>query len=609
MKQSHGLLVEIEGVHGSRTLHEALLRLDEAPATRGFTFQNERGEERFVGFPTLHAESRRRGAALQALGMKKGDRLGMVIIDPEDFIATFLGALRVGVVPVPLYPPMHLGNLESYTRQAAAILSSSGTTVLAVSAGLASIFWAFVDRVPGLVRVVETSSLAADASALREVLVTPEDLVFLQYTSGSTGTPKGVKATNRTLIANIHGFMGASLAMQPGVDSGVSWLPLQHDMGLIGFVLGPIYWQVAVTFIPTLRFLKRPECWMETMHRQKATVSFAPNFAYGWLTRVAKDEELGRWSLGHVRALGVGAEPLHHDTLKRFTDRFARTGLSPDVLLPAYGLAESMLAISMKTSTEPLKVRTLDAGRFRDDGVSVPADSGEVERHIGCGKVIPGHELRVVDEKGGTCPDGVRGEILFRGPSVMEGYQEGGADEMIDADGWLRTGDLGYLVDGELYVVGRAKDLIIIRGRNISPQTIEWEVNKLPGVRAGTTIAVAVRVDDSEGVVVMLETRNHDVEALKAEVAATVKRVIGVPPADVVCLPPGTIPKTSSGKLQRGKARRQYLEGKLGQEGSRTAGAMGARLRLGLQVTRSWWARARFLLWPKNTNEEERRHE
>ncbi|WP_395838216.1 AMP-binding protein [Cystobacter fuscus] len=609
MKQSHGLLARVEGVHESLTLHEALLRLDEAPATRGFTFQNERGEEHFVGFPALHAESRRRGAALQALGMKKGDRLGMVIIDPEDFIVTFLGALRVGVVPVPLYPPVHLGNLESYTRQAAAILSSSGSTVLAVSAGLASIFWAFVDRVPSLARVVETSSLAADASALREVLVAPEDLVFLQYTSGSTGTPKGVKATHRTLIANIHGFMGASLSMQPGVDSGVSWLPLQHDMGLIGFVLGPLYWQVAVTFIPTLRFLKRPECWMETVHRQKATVSFAPNFAYGWLTRVAKDEDLERWSLGHVRALGVGAEPLHYDTLKRFTDKFARTGLRPDVLLPAYGLAESMLAISMKTSTDPMKVRTLDAGRFRDDGVSKPADGGEVEHHISCGKVIPGHELRVVDEKGVTCADGVRGEILFRGPSVMEGYQEGGAEELIDADGWLWTGDLGYLVDGELFVVGRAKDLIIIRGRNISPQTIEWEVNKLPGVRVGTAIAVAVRVEDSEGVVVMLETRGDNVEALKAEVAATVKRVIGVPPADVVCLPPGAIPKTSSGKLQRAKARRQYLEGKLGREGSRTAGSMGARLRLGLQVTRSWWARARFSLWPKNTNEEEHRHE
>jgi fatty-acyl-CoA synthase len=532
--------------------------------------------------------------------MKKGDRLGMVVVDPEDFVSTFLGAIRVGVVPVPLYPPVHLGNLESYTRQTAAILSSSGATFLAVSPGLASIFWAFVDRVQSLEQVIDIRSLTCDPSALREVAVAPEDLVFLQYTSGSTGTPKGVRATSRTLIANIHGFMGASLAMDPEVDSGVSWLPLTHDMGLIGFVLGPIYWSVSVTFIPTLRFLKRPECWMETIHRQRATVSFAPNFAYGWLARTIRDEDLDRWTLSHVRALGVGAEPLHYDTLKRFTDRFARTGLRPEVLLPAYGLAESMLAITMKTATEAMKVRTLDAKRFRDEGVSVPSQGPEVERHISCGTVIPGHELRIVDETGANRPDGARGRILFRGPSVMEGYMEEGVDGLIDADGWLWTGDLGYVVDGELYVVGREKDLIIIRGRNISPQTIEWEVDKLADVRTGSTIAVSVPADDTEGVVVMLETRSADVERLKAEVGAVVKRVTGLVPVDVVCLPPGTIPKTSSGKLQRVKARRQYLENKLGREGSRTSGSIVARFRLGLQIARSWWSRAQCLLRTTN---------
>jgi fatty-acyl-CoA synthase len=587
-------------MYETRTVHEALLRLDAAPAARGFTFQNERGESRFVGFRELHAEARRRGTALQALGMSKGDRLGMVVVDPEDFVSTFLGAVRVGVVPVPMYPPVHLGNLGTYTRQSAAILGSSGATHLAVSSGLANVFWALVDRVPTLERVIETRSLTGDPSALRDVSIAPEDLVFLQYTSGSTGTPKGVRATSATLTANIQGFMSASLAMDPEVDSGVSWLPLTHDMGLIGFVLGPICWGISVTFIPTLRFLKRPECWMETLHQQKATVSFAPNFAYGWLARVARDEDLERWALSHVRVLGVGAEPLHYDTLKRFSDRFARTGLRPDVLLPAYGLAESMLAITMKTATEPMKVRTLDAKRFRDEGVSVPADGPDVERHVSCGRVIPGHELRIVDETGASRPDGTRGQILFRGPSVMPGYMEGDDRGVIDADGWLWTGDLGYVVDGELYVVGREKDLIIIRGRNISPQTIEWEVDTLASVRAGNTIAVSVPNDEGEGVVVLLETRSADVERLAAEVGAAVKRAIGVYPADVVCLPPGAIPKTSSGKLQRAKARRQYLEGKLGQEGSRTAGSVGARLRLVLQMAHSGWSRAKFRLQTRN---------
>jgi len=587
------------------TLHAALLALDDIPERRGFTFQDERGTARFASFRALHAEARRRGAALQALGMKKGDRLGMVVIDPEEFVAVFLGALRVGVVPVPLYPPMHLGNLDGYTRQTAAILASSGATHLAVSAGLARLFWAFVDRVPGLKQVVEARSLVADPSTLREVAIAEDDLVFLQYTSGSTGTPKGVRATSRTLIPNIEGFMGASLAMDPEVDSGVSWLPLTHDMGLIGFVLGPIHWGVSVTFIPTVRFLKRPECWMETMHQAKATVSFAPNFAYGWLARVARDEDVARWSLAHVRALGVGAEPLHADTLARFTDRLAPTGLRAEALLPAYGLAESMCACTMKTATEPMKVRACDAARFRDDGVSVAPAGGEVERHVSCGKVIPGHQLRIVDDAGAPLPDGARGHIRFRGPSVMAGYMEGGGDDLIDGEGWLRTGDLGYLVDGELYVVGRAKDLIIVRGRNISPQTIEWEVDKLAEVRAGNTIAFSVPVDGGEGVVVLVEKRaGADEAALAREAAAAVKRACGVPPVEVVCLAPGTVPKTSSGKLQRATARRQYLEGKLGREGSRTSGSVGARLRLGLELVRSGWSRAKFLLQSDPRDEE-----
>jgi fatty-acyl-CoA synthase len=586
-----------------RTLYDAVRRLDAVPTHRGFAFQNERGESRFVPFPELHAAARARGAALQALGMNKGDRLGMVVVDPEDFVVTFLGALRVGVVPVPLYPPLHLGNLESYTRLAVAILTSSGATHLAVSSGLANVFWAFVDRVPSLQRVIGIPSLAGDPSALREVSMAPEDLVFLQYTSGSTGTPKGVRATSATLTANIHAFMGASLAMDPEVDSGVCWVPLTHDMGLIGFVLGPICWGVSVTFIPTLRFLKRPECWMETMHQQKATVSFAPNFAYGWLARVVHDEDLERWALSRVRALGVGAEPLHHDTLERFSIRFARTGLRRDVLLPAYGLAESMVAISMKTAGEPMKVRTVDARRFRDEGVSVPSDGPDVERHVSCGRVIAGHEVRIVDEGGASRPDGACGRILFRGPSVMPGYMEGDDSGVIDAEGWLWTGDLGYVVDGELYVVGREKDLIIIHGRNISPQTIEWEVDRLPAVRPGNTIAVSIPIADGEGVVVMLETRSADIEALKADVGAAVKRAVGIYPADVVCLRPGTIPKTSSGKLQRARARRQYLERKLGQEGSRTAGSFGARVRLTLQMAHSAWARARFSLQTRSESQ------
>jgi acyl-CoA synthetase (AMP-forming)/AMP-acid ligase II len=217
--------------------------------------------------------------------------------------------------------------------------------------------------------------------------------------------------------------------------------------------------------------------------------------------------------------------------------------------------------------------------------------------------VIPGHDLRIVDETGVGLPEGARGQILFRGPSVMEGYMEGDA-EIIDADGWLWTGDLGYVVDGELYVVGREKDLIIVRGRNISPQVIEWEVDKLAGVRIGNTVAVSVPSGDTEGLVVLLETRSSDVEPLRASVGAVVKRATGVYPTDVVCLRPGTIPKTSSGKLQRAKARRQYLEGKLGLEGARTSGSASARLRLGLHVVRSWWSRTKFLL--QTTNEPEK---
>lgn len=582
--------------HAYGTMYAALRRVGENNPSRGFTFQNNRGAETYYSFPSLMDACERRAAGLQARGVRAGDRVALIVASPEEFVLTFLGAMRMGAVPVPLYPPIHLGNLEGYLEQTAGILASAQVTLVVIAPELSKIAWSFTADIPSVRDIVESTDLVGDPAGLQEPSVAPDDVAFLQYTSGSTGVPKGVRVTHRALADNIRGFMGAGLQMDPEVDTGCGWVPLYHDMGLIGFVLGPIYWGVSVVFIPTVRYLKRPYCWFDTIDRHRSTVSFAPAFAYSIAARSATPEQLDRWDLSCVKALGCGAEPIPAAAINRFVEMFGEhCGLRSSALLPAYGLAEATVATTMKPLAERYRERNVDREVFLATGrADEAAEYGlGVERHVSCGKVLLGQELRIVDDDGHEVPDRVQGQVWIRGGSVCSRYEEGHVNFPVDAEGWLHTGDLGYLDEEYLYITGRVKDLIIIRGRNIPAASIEWEINQVDGVRTGNACALGIVKDDGEALVVLAETRHEDKDsaALEEALRKTVLRVCGVPADDIVLLSPGTLPKTSSGKIQRVKARRQYVEGRLGKEGTRTSGNMVDRLRMGARVVHSGWRR------------------
>jgi fatty-acyl-CoA synthase len=545
------------------TVVEALAAA-KADSRNGFTFQNLHGDETKYTFAELEAETARRAAAMQQLGLHKGDRLGLVIAEPEDFVLAFLAALRTGVVPVPLYPPHYLGGLENYCKQTGAILRSSGARVLVASPQVIGIVRALPAWVEGLKTVVSTRELTGSSRETHYPDILPDDLAFLQYTSGSTMAPRGVMVTHRSLVSNIRAFMGTGLKMDPDRDSGVCWLPLYHDMGLVGFVLGPLFWGVSVVFIPTLRFIKNASAWLDAVDLHRATVTFAPNFAFSLAARRVRAAELGRWDLSCLKAIGCGAEPIHPPTVREFVRVFSEScRLNPAAVVPAYGLAECTLAVAMKTLGQPLRTRLVDAEAFQQDGIARPVGDGDAVsaiEHVSCGRILSGAEVAILDVNGERAPDDVEGEVCVRGPSVAAGYfGEPEAWARVWRDGWLSTGDLGYLSTGELFITGRSKDLIILNGRNHHPQTIEWTVAEVDGVREGSVVAFSRPGASGEELVVIVEARAKDFNRLVADVEDAVHNAVFTKPADVVWLRPGSLPKTSSGKLKRHEIKQQYL--------------------------------------------------
>ncbi|MBU8897137.1 fatty acyl-AMP ligase [Corallococcus sp. M34] len=549
-----------------RTLAEAIARVGVLHPENGFTFQDLEGHETFVAFPDLDRRTALLAAGLQRLGLERGDRLGLLIILPEDFILTFLAALRLGVIPVPVYPPMYLNNLEDYARTTTTILKAAGARFLVASDELLGALETFLDWLPELKgRVLGCHALNGAESPPRFPDIQPDDVAFLQYTSGSTSAPKGVVVTHRALLGNIRGFMGHGLRMVPGVDKGVSWLPLYHDMGLVGFVLGPVVWGVSVVFIPTLRFVRNASVWLDTIHRHRGTVSFGPNFAYALALRKSKPAQMAQWDLSCMKAFGCGAEPIAPGTLRQFARVLGEhSRLSPRALLPAYGLAESTLAVTMKPLDEELRTRRVDSAFQQTGQARLAEPDAPALEHVSCGVPFPEHEVVILDREGQPLPDGQEGAIHVRGPSVMAGYfqNEEQSREALKA-GWLNTGDLGYFCDGHLYVTGRTKDLIILNGRNLHPQVIEWAVSEVEGVRRGNVVAFSRPGDEGEELVVVAETSSSDRVGLSAQIEYVVRLSQNVRRAEVVCIGPGGLPKTSSGKVKRHQVRELYLRNQL----------------------------------------------
>jgi len=519
-----------------------------------------------VSFPELWKEACRRSQALYALGLSRGDRVALVLPEPDEFVLTFMACLAAGIVAVPMYPPQTLAKLEAYGDTVRHILTASGAKVLVTSETLRDLLASHLAANADVKVVLEASVHGTDDAAQEPPPVGLDDLAFLQFTSGSTSKPKGVMVTFGNLAANAHAIMVDGLKSTPA-DKGVSWLPLYHDMGLIGFVVAPLYTLVQVMFIPTMSFIRRPSIWLESIHRFRGTITFAPNFAYALATRAVTDAQASSWDLSCMRALGCGAEPIQAEVMRGFLNRFEKHGLAPTSVLPSYGMAESTLAITFHGITDTLKSERLDVDEMRK-GDAVVTTHGGMEL-VACGRAFPGHELAIMSPAGQPLGERKVGEIWVRGPSVTKGYfGDARATEETFGGGWLRTGDLGYVSAGEVYICGRAKDLVILNGKNYYPQDIEAVVSKSAGVRDGQCVAFS-RLDDKGGehCVVVAEARMGPRAGTAAEITAQIIQIvraeIGIVLAEVHLIKRGTLPKTSSGKVRRREAKYRLELGEL----------------------------------------------
>ena len=543
-----------------------------AAPDQGYSFVDEEGAgERFVSFGQLADDAARHAAALLRLGLRPGDRVALVLPKSHDFVPLFLGALHAGIIPVPMYPPMSLGKLGTYLDHSRHIVERSEAAVLITDGSVKRALGGLIGERLQVIRTVDqldTSGPGAPLANLRD-----DAPAFIQFTSGSTARPKGVVLTHGNLASNAHCIMRLGLRAGPS-DKGCTWLPLFHDMGLIGFVLSPITTLTSVAFMPPLMFLKRPVEWLRLVTRHRGTIGFAPNFAYGVCAARIKDHELEGLDLSSWRVAGCGAEPIHLPTLTGFAERFERVGFRRGALMPCFGLAESTLAVSFAPLGPGPTGDTVDLGALTSDRQArpVPAGADGATSVVCCGRPFEGHEIAIVDDDGRPLPDRAVGEIVLRGPSVMQGYfHDEEATRQVLRGGALRTGDLGYTVDGALYVCGRSKDVVIVGGRNYYPSDIEWAASTVAGVRTGNVVAFGVTLPNGEAeqVVLCAETRRapEEYHELERAVRGTVLDAIGVKLHEVVLLAPGTLPKTSSGKVRRRRTRELYLSGQLRESG------------------------------------------
>ncbi len=548
------------------TLVEAMHDLRSGPG-RGFRFVGLDRQERFFAYEEMLAEAKRRAAFLQAMGLEKGDRAALVVGEPHEFVLTFLGCVVAGVVPTPIFPRASFKNAESYIDTLAHIMRTAGAKVAFCMEGNHDIVAEAASRIEsgdGTLRLEKVEgAFEGDSPTFAPVAIAADDLCFLQFTSGSTSKPKGVMVSHRNLVANARAFLGPAGLDRTDDDVGVTWLPLFHDMGLIGFVLGTLVCDIPVVILPTETFARSPGLWLQTISKQKGTITYAPNFAYQLVTRRVKDRQMAELDLSSLRIAGCGAEPIRARTLQAFADRFAPVGFDANAFLPSYGMAESTLAITFHPRGTAMRVERVDPVAMQR-GEATLSDGADALEIVGCGVGFPDHEVRVVAEDGTPLPERRVGHVVTRGPSVSRGYfenEEATAEGWID--GWLQTGDLGYFADGHLYINGRIKDLIIIRGANHYPQDIEWAVGDLDGVRRGNVCAFSVMRDGTEELVVVAEAGSADAPRLMEEIPRVVRQGFGLVPHEVRITRVGTLPKTSSGKAQRRKTRAMFEGGEI----------------------------------------------
>jgi fatty-acyl-CoA synthase len=571
------------------TISEAFAAAAAGPS--GLTFVDLDEDESFVPFSVIHRRARRTAAALREAGVAPTDRVAIVLPTSPAFGDAFFGVLAAGAVPVPLYPPVRLGRLAEYHAGTARMLTAVEARLVLADDRTCKLLGQAIERARPELGWRNAETLADGAPEL-EVAVEQDSLALIQFSSGSTADPKPVALSHRQLMAQLSA-LHALLPVESGHRQlGVSWLPLYHDMGLIGCLLLAVYYPGPLVLIPPEHFLARPALWLRAIARHRATLSVSPAFGFALAARRVRAAELVGVDLSSWRLAVCGAEPVSMEALRAFQERFGPCGFDPRALRPVYGLAEAALGVTFAPAGQGPKAIAVDPRRLAATGEVVPGKRSIVS----VGTPVPGFEVEVRGVGGRPLPEGRVGRIQARGPSIMAGYfRQPEATSAALGDGWLDTGDLGFVADGELYVCGRDKDLIVIRGANHVPQEFEECLTGLPGLREGCSVAVGFMPEgeDAEQLLVLAErvrgskrgTRDTDTIDL---IRRTILERTGIRPHTVCLLAPGTLPRTSSGKMRRSEVLRRFLAGSLAPP--RSAGPA----RLSAELLRSALALARL---------------
>lgn len=524
----------------------------------------------------LRDQARSIARRMRAAGLGVGERVAIVADTDADFVRAFFACQYAGLVPVAMPLPMAFGGKAGYISHIRRMIESSGASAILCPGPLLDMSEAAAEglglKVVGTLAVFDTTP--DDGAPLPEI--SPEHLSYLQYSSGSTRFPLGVAVTQRALISNCRAITQHGLKIT-ATDRCVSWLPFYHDMGLVGFLLVPVTTQMPVDYISTREFARRPMIWPTLISRNRGTLSFSPSFGYDLCARRGAGGAVGEdLDLSHWRVAGIGGDMIRDKVLSNFAERFAASGFRKQAFVASYGMAEATLAISfaplsMGIETDPVDLDQLEATAIAQmvTGNATLKGNGAAHRYrnfVHCGPVLPGHELEIRDSEGNLLGERHAGRVLVRGPSLMQEYfgNQQETSQTLSKDGWLDTGDLGYLSGGSLVITGRSKDLILINGRNVWPQDLEWAVEQeVDGLRSGDVAAFSIDEQAGERVVLMAhcrKTSQSDREAIRRAIMETVRVRAGLE-CEVMLVAPHSLPQTSSGKLSRTQARQLYLNG------------------------------------------------
>ena len=573
-------VIRYRGVHNANRAHLILTEDDE-----------QGGHSQTLTFGELAAAAQKCAEELARRGVPAGGRVALMLPTSREFFISYAGILLVGAVPVPIYPPFRADRIEEYAGRQSAILNNAEVCLLLTFRQAEAVAKLLKPRVKSLLGVVDAERLldAAEKEPPPAPGALPafisgnrvrkgSDIALLQYTSGSTGDPKGVTLTHANLLANMRAI--AEVVQMGQNDVGVSWLPLYHDMGLIGAWLTLLMHGVPLVVMSPLAFLTRPERWLQAVSKYKGTIGAAPNFAYELCVRKISDKAMEGVDLSSWRAALNGAEPVNPETLERFTNRFAKYGFRREAMLPVYGLAEASLGVTFPPLYRGPKVDRVERETFTTQGRAVPtqAEDENAIAFVSSGVALPRHEVVITDKDGKESPERTEGFLWFRGPSATSGYYKneeattklfaGGPAHAEGEYPWVDSGDRAYRAGGEIYITGRVKDIIIKGGRNLYPHEVEELASRVEGIRKGCVVAFGLKGEKTgtEKLVIVAESREEDRGKRAAVVAAIneeVTRGLGSPPDRVELIRPGSIPKTSSGKLRREETKQLYIAGTL----------------------------------------------